>query len=710
MVRTATCPLCEASCGILVDTDGEHIESIRGDEDDPFSRGYVCPKATALADLHEDPDRVRAPLIREGSRWREVSWDDALDRAADGLARVRKDSGRDAVAMYYGNPVAHNLGLMTHALPFARALRTKHVYSASSADQLPQMLAAFRMFGHLALIPVPDLERTDHFLVFGANPVVSNGSLMTAPDMKGRLRAIRDRGGRVVVVDPRRTETAEIADQHVAIRPGTDALLLAAMLHVVFAEGWVRLGRFEGPVRAVKNVDALATLVRELPPERVARRTGVAPEITRQLAGDFARATRAACYGRVGLCTQRYGTLAAWLVQALNLVTGHLDEVGGMMLTTPAVDAVAILSRLGLRGTCGRWHSRARHLPEFAGELPVAALADEIEMGGPGRVRALVTVAGNPVLSAPNGRRLDRALGTLEHVVSIDGYLNETTRHAHVILPPVSPLSRAHYDLALYAFSVRNVAKYSEPVIPRKASERLDWEIVTELAGRVFVPRPLRRLTLLAARQLRPERIVDALLRIGPYRLTLAKLSKFPHGMDLGPLEPGRFRDRIATPDRMANVAPDDFVREARARLAVDADEADSETTGQLLLIGRRQLRDNNSWMHNSRRLVKGPPRCTLLVHPTDAASRNLATGDFAQLGSDTGTVVVPIEVTNTILAGVVSLPHGWGHDRDGTRHGVAQEHAGTSINDVTSDVHLDTLSGNAGFNGLAVTLQRVDD
>ena len=703
MVQTATCPLCEASCGILVETDGEHIRSIRGDEDDPFSRGYICPKAAALADLHDDPDRVRAPLIREGTRWREASWEDALDRAADGLVRARNTHGRDAVAMYYGNPVAHNLGLMTHALPFARALQTKNVYSASSVDQLPQMLAAFRMFGHLALIPVPDLDRTDYFLIFGANPIVSNGSLMTAPNMKGRLRAIRDRGGRVVVVDPRRTETAAMADDHIAIRPGTDALLLAALLHVIFAEGRVRLGRFNGQV---KNVDALATFVRELPPERVARATGVGAENTRRLARDFADAPRAACYGRAGLCTQRHGTLAAWLVQALNLVTGHLDEVGGMMLTTPAVDAVALLSRLGLRGTYDRWRSRARQMPEFAGDLPVAALADEIDTDGPGRVRALITVAGNPVLSAPNGRRLDRAFGTLEHIVCIDGYLNETTRHAHVILPPAPPLSRPHYDLALYAFSVRNVAKYSEPVIPRKESERLDWEIMTELAVRVFVPRPFRRFALLGARRLRPERLVDALLRVGPHRLTLAKLRRFPHGVDLGALEPGRFRDRIATPDRMADVAPGDLLSEARAQLLA---EADRETAGELLLIGRRQLRDNNSWMHNSRRLVKGPPRCTLLVHPVDAESRHLVNGGFARLASDAGALVVTVEVTETMRPGVVSLPHGWGHDRIGTRLGVAREHAGVSINDITSDMHFDTLSGTAAFNGLAVTLQRSD-
>jgi len=698
-VQTTTCPLCEATCGILVDVEDGQVRSVRGDRDDPFSRGYVCPKATALADLHHDPDRIRAPLIRDGSRWREVSWDDALDRAADGLARTRRQYGRDAVAIYYGNPVAHNLGLMTHALPFARALRTRNVYSASSADQLPQMLVALRMFGHLGLIPVPDLDRTDFFLVFGANPIVSNGSLMSAPDIGRRIRAIRARGGRVVVVDPRRTETANAADEHVAIRPGTDALLLAAMLHVVFSEGLVNLGRLEG---RVTNLEAIAALVRGLPPERVARRTGVAADTTRRLALNFARATRAACYGRVGMCTQRYGTLASWLVQVVNLVTGHLDEEGGMMLTTPAVDVVAILSRLGLRGTFDRWRSRARRLPEFGGELPVATLADEIEAGG--QIRALVTIAGNPVLSAPNGSRLDRALATLEHVVSIDPYLNETTRHAHVLLPPASPLTRAHYDLALYAFSVRNVAKYSEPVIARQPTERHDWEIVGELGARMFVPRLLRPLALRAARTLRPERLVDALLRIGPYPLTLAKLRDHPHGVDLGPLEPGRFVARIATADRKVDIAPDDFLEEARDRLFV---EADRDLTGELLLIGRRQLRSNNSWMHNSRRLVKGPRACTLLIHPDDAAARSLANGDLAELGSTAGTVLVPVEVTDAVLPGVVSLPHGWGHDRDGIRLSIAREHAGASINDVTSELHLDTLSGTAAFNGTAVTVRR---
>jgi anaerobic selenocysteine-containing dehydrogenase len=698
MLHTSTCPLCEASCGILVDTEGQQVRSIRGDDDDPFSRGYICPKAAALTDLHADPDRLRTPMIRDGSSWREASWEDALDRAAAGLRRVRERHGRDAVAMYYGNPVAHNLGLLTHTLPFARALRTRNIYSASSADQLPQMLAALRMFGHLALIPVPDLDRTDLLLIFGANPVVSNGSLMTAPNIKARLRAIRDRGGRVIVVDPRRTETADIADEHIAVRPGGDALLLAAMLHVIFAEGWVRPGRFAG---RLKNVAALADFVRELSPERVAGRTGVAADTTRRIAGEFAHTTRAACYGRIG-----HGTLASWLLQALNLVTGHLDEVGGMMLTTPAVDVVTILTRLGMRGSHDQWRSRVRQLPEFGGDLPVATLADEIETAGRGRVRALITVAGNPVLSAPNGRRLDRALATLDHVVSIDSYLNETTRHAHVLLPPASPLARGHYDLALYAFAVRNVAKYSPPVVPRQASERLDWEILSELGARVFVPRPLRRLAARAARTLRPERLVDVLLRIGPYRLTLAKLHQSPHGLDLGALEPGRFAGRITTPDRLADLAPADFIRDAREHLFVDADRAVADG---LVLIGRRQLRSNNSWMHNALRLVKGRTRCTLLVHPDDARARDLVDGDRARLASAAGTIEVPIEVTDAMLPGVVSLPHGWGHDRLGARLDVARQHAGVSINDVTSDLHLDTLSGNAAFNGLAVTLQRAD-
>jgi anaerobic selenocysteine-containing dehydrogenase len=695
MIRPATCPLCEASCGILVDVENGMPKSVRGDDEDPFSQGYICPKASALVDLHDDPDRLRVPMIREGSHWREASWDEALERAAEGIRRVRKDD-RDAVAMYYGNPVAHNLGLLTHGLPFARALRTKNLYSASSTDQLPQMLVAYRMFGHLALMTVPDVDRTDFFLVMGANPLVSNGSIMTAPDMKRRLRAIQGRGGKVVVVDPRRTETAEAADEHVFIRPGTDALFLAAMLNIVFEEGLAK------PSLDARNIDALKDLVKSLTPERAAKRTGVAPETTRRLAREFARTERAVCYGRVGLCTQRHGTLASWLAQALNLVTGHTDVVGGAMITTPAVDFVALLSRLRLRGSYDRWRSRVRKLPEFAGEFPVATLADEIETEGKGRVRALVTVAGNPVLSAPNGRRLDRAFASLEHVVSIDSYLNETTRHAHVILPPVPPLARVHYDIALYAFAVRNVAKLSDPIAERAASERHDWEIMAELGARVFSPKPLRAMAIAAAKASRPEHILDGLLRIGPHRTSVKALRAAPHGVDFGPLEPGRLTHCA----KHVDCAPADLVDEARRELSREADRKDEG----LVLVGRRQLRSNNSWMHNSHRLVKGPRRCTLLVHPDDARARGLSSGDLARLESDAGTVIVPVEVTDAMLRGVVSLPHGWGHDRDGIRLRVARENAGTSINDITSDAFLDTLTGTAGFNGLSIKLSRAHD
>jgi len=699
--RVATCPLCEAMCGVLVEVDGQRIQTVRGDPDDPFSRGYVCPKAAALVDLHDDPDRVRMPLVRAGSDWRETSWEEALDRAAGGLASIRRRHGRDAVALYYGNPVAHNLGLLTHGLAFRQALRTRNVYSASSTDQLPQMLAALRMFGHFGLVPVPDVDRTDFLLIVGANPVVSNGSLMSAPDMRRRLAGIRARGGRVVVVDPRRTETAALAGEHLAIRPGADALLLAAMVHVIVAEGWVRFGRLGGRVR---HFDALAGFVGDLSPERVADRTGIEPAAIRRLAADFANASRAACYGRVGLCTQRYGTLAAWLQQALNLVTGRLDEAGGMLLPAPAVDVLGLSARLGWRGTFDRWRSGARRLPEFSGELPVAALADEIERAGPRSVRALITVAGNPVLSAPNGRRLERALGTLEHVVAIDPYRNETTRHAHVLLPPVPPLSRSHYDLALNAFAVRNVAKYAEPVVPRTPEQLHDWEILAELGGRLLAPRPLRRLAVRGARSLHPDRLLDLLLRLGPHGLTLAKLRAAPHGVDLGPLEPGRVAARIATPDGRIDIAPGEFVRAGREQLLA---EIERQAASGLVLIGRRQARSNNSWMHNSPRLVRGPARCTLLVHPDDAASRRLATGDLAEVGSESGAVTVPVEVTDAVRPGVVSLPHGWGHHREGVRLRVAREHAGASANDVTSDRHVDSLSGNAAFNGLPVTVRR---
>jgi anaerobic selenocysteine-containing dehydrogenase len=699
----ATCTLCEATCGLVVETDGPRVVGIRGDGDDPFSRGYVCPKAVAMGELHEDPDRLRRPLIRDGEGFREASWEEALAFAGEGLARVRRREGRDALAVYYGNPTAHNLGLMTHGLPLTRLLRTRNLYSASSTDQAPQMLAALETMGHVAMIPVPDLDRTDHLLIVGANPAVSNGSIMTAPDVKRRLRAIRERGGRVVVVDPRRTETADLADEHVFIRPGTDAFLLLAMLHVIFAEGLARPGRL---APHLSGLDELARLARPFAPARVAARTGVAPATIERLARDFATARTAAAYGRVGLCTQEHGSTCAWLLVALDAVTGRLDEVGGAMFTTPAVDPLPLLVAAGMARGHDRWRSRVRGLPELMGELPVATLADEIETPGRGQVRALLTMAGNPVLSAPNGKRLERALPLLEHVVCIDAFLNETTRHAHVILPPASPLSRSHYDLALHVFAVRNVAKYAEPVFARGADERHDWEILAELTARLVVPRPLRAAYRAAALR-GPEPIVDLALRLGPHgrggrRLTLDELRAHPHGLDLGPLEP-RLPARLHTPERRVRLAPRLFVAEAH-RLSQQLDAP----VPPLVLVGRRHLRSNNSWLHNARQQVKGPRRCTLLVHPEDAASRGLADGASARLRSRTGEVVVPVELSDEMMLGVVSLPQGWGHHREGTRMRVAAASPGVSVNDVTDEAFLDRLSGTAAFSGVPVELEPV--
>jgi anaerobic selenocysteine-containing dehydrogenase len=704
--HVATCTLCEAACGVVVETEGGRAVGVRGDDDDPQSRGYVCPKAVGLLELHDDPDRLRAPLVREGSAWREATWGEALGRAVRGLGAVRRRHGRDALGIYYGNPSVHNLDLLTFGQALVRGLRSRNTYSATSTDQLPHMLVALETFGHLGLMPVPDLDRTDYFLIVGANPLISNGSIMTAPDVRRRLRAVRERGGKVVVIDPRRTETAAAADEHFFVRPGGDPWLLLGMLHVLFAEGLARPGRL---APHLDGLAALASLAARVPPGRAAAHAGVPAEAVARLAREFAAAPRAACYGRVGVCTQQNGTLAAWLVVALNVVTGRLDEPGGVMFTTPAVDLVAALRAFGLSRGFGRWASRARGLPEFGGELPVAALADEIEAPGPGQVRALLTLAGNPALSAPNGPRLERAFAGLDFMVSVDAYLNETTRHAHVILPPASPLARSHYDLALNAFAVRNQAKYAPPVLPLAPSERRDWEICAELALGLLVPGPLRPLAR-AALPRGPEAVLDLGLRLGPHgawrgsprALSLRALRAAPHGLDLGPLEP-RLPGLLATPGRRIFLAPEAFRREAE-RLVGAADPAPAPG---LVLVGRRQLRSNNSWMHNSHKLVKGPRRCTLLMHPDDAGARGLASGADVRVRSRTGDVVVPLEVTADVMPGVVSLPHGFGHTREGTRLSVARAEApGASANDVTDETFLDRLSGNAGFNGVPVEVE----
>jgi anaerobic selenocysteine-containing dehydrogenase len=704
-----TCNLCEAMCGIAVEHEGGRVLAIRGDKDDPFSRGHICPKAVALQDVHEDPDRLRRPLRRRGRDWEEVGWEEALQEAAERLAAIQKAHGRSAAAVYLGNPTVHNHGSTLFSLLFLKALGSRSRFSATSVDQLPHMLASLLMFGHQLLLPVPDVDRTDFMLILGANPVASNGSLMTAPGIERRLKEIRGRGGRVVVVDPRRTETAALADRHVPIRPGTDALLLLAILHALFEEGRVRPNRI---LEMSDGLETVAAAVKAFPPEAVAAPTGVAAPLVRELARDLAATPKAVCYGRVGVSTQEFGGLCCWLINVINAVTGNLDRPGGAMFTRPAADLVALADRIGQRGHFDKGRSRVRGLPEFGGEWPAAVLAEEIETEGPGRIRALVTSAGNPVLSTPNGARLGRALASLDFMVSIDIYLNETARHAHLVLPPTFALEHSHYDLVFHALAVRDTAKYSEALFPPRPDQRHDWEILLELATRLRVARGDgalgARLQRAVFRALSPDRLVAWLLRMGPHGagllpfaagLTLGRLRESPHGVDLGPLAPC-LPERLYTSTRRIDLAPAPLLADVeRARRALSA----APDNSALRLVGRRDLRSNNSWMHNSPRLVKGPDRCTLLMHPQDAATRALAAGQRVRIASRAGSVVAALELTEEMMPGVVCLPHGWGHASDGARLRVAKERPGVSLNDLTDEQVVDPLSGNARLSGVPV-------
>ena len=702
-----TCCLCEASCGIAVEVEDGRVTDLRGDPDDPLSRGHICPKATALSDLQEDPDRLRQPMKRTAEGFVPCSWEEALDATVSEIHRIQSSHGRDAVGLYLGNPNVHNAGSLIFGPPWIRTLRTRNTYSATSVDQLPQMLAAAQMFGHQLLLPVPDVDRTDLFVIIGANPLVSNGSLMTAPDMRRRMKAIQARGGRIVVIDPRRTETARRADEHLFIRPGTDALLLMALISAVFERGEVI-----GPHREIiDGIEALRTASAPFSPEAVAPITGVDAEHIRALATALRDTPRAAVYGRVGACTQEFGGLTAWLINALNILTGHLDVEGGMMFTQPAFDAIYPPGQPTGRGRRDRWRSRVRDRPEFAGELPVAVLAEEILTPGEGQIRGMVVWAGNPVLSTPNGTQLDRAFAGLEFCVAVDFYINETSRHAHYILPPAPPLSRAHCDVIFHLLQVRNTVKYSPAVLPLEPEVRHDWQILHTLKTRLERKRggvPLTaRLQNRAVGALGPRGLIDAGLRLGRWGLrqgtagiSVRKLERNPHGVDLGPLQPC-LAERMPPDHRRIPLAPRVFLDDLdrlRARLEAPPDEG-------LVLIGRRQLRSNNSWLHNAPRLMKGKDRCTLLIHPEDAAERDISDGAEVAIASRTGQVVAPAEISAEVMRGVVSLPHGFGHGRPGVRLSVAGQRPGVSANDLTDDHFLDELSGNAALSGVPVTV-----
>src|SRR3954454_8490145 len=711
-VHFRTCPLREATCGLEITVRDGAVERVRGDAQDVFSHGFLCPKGVSLSELPDDPDRVRTPLRRIGDRFEPVSWDEAFALIDEGLGRVLARGDRNAVAAYVGNPTAHNLSSMLYGRVLIKALGSRNVYSASTVDQFPKQLASAYLFGSATTVAVPDLDRCEWLLVLGANPVASNGSLMTAPDARGRLRGIQQRGGRVVVVDPRRSGTARLADEHVAIRPGTDALLLFAMVGVLFEEGLVTPGHVEA---FLDGVEAVGELAADFTPEAVAAACGIEADVIRRLARELAGAPRGRVYGRIGRTPHAFGTLTSWLVDVLNVLTGNLDRAGGAMFPQPAAALPAGPPRAF---ATGRWQSRVRGLNEIFGELPVACLAEEIQTPGEGQVRALITMAGNPVVSTPNSGRLAAALADLEFMVSVDVYVNETTRFADVILPGPSPLERAHYDLALYIFAVRNVANYSPPAFAPQLPD--EWRTLLRLAGVVTGQGPAIDVEALddavAGEMARragvdledldgrrgPERLLDLMLRAGPYDLTLDDLEAAPHGIDLGPLTE-RLPEALRTPDARVNLAPAPLVDDVpRLRAAL------AERHEGIVLIGRRDLRSNNSWMHNLPLLVRGPQRCTLHVNPADAERLGLSDGDLACVRSRVGEVEVPVEVTADIRAGVVSLPHGWGHDAPGSRLGVASAHAGTNSNVLADEMLIDAASGNAVLNGIPVELAPV--
>ncbi|MEA2375633.1 MAG: hypothetical protein QOD53_2096, partial [Thermoleophilaceae bacterium] len=692
--------------------------------------------------LEQDPDRLRTPLVRRDGELVEATWEEAFAEIDRRLPPLLEEHGRDTAAVYLGNPSAHNLAALMYGRVLLKALGTRNVYSASTVDQMPKHVSAGLMFGTMFSIPIPDVDRTDHLIVLGANPLASNGSLLTAPDMRGRLRALRERGGKLVVVDPRRSRTAEHSDEHHFIRPGTDALLLFGMVHTIFDEGLAAPGL---TANHLNGLDEVRDLSRGFAPEEVAGACGIAAEDIRRMARELAAAPHAAVYGRIGTCTQEFGTLASWLVDVLNVITGNLDRPGGAMFTRAAAGQTNTMGTGGSgRGvTLGRWSSRVRELPEALGELPVSTLAEEIDTPGEGQVRVLITVAGNPALSTPNSGRMTRALEGLDFMISLDVYLNETSRHADVILPGPTPLERPHYDVALYQLALRNVANYTPPL--RDSDLPQEWETLLRLTGIVtgqgasadidaiddFVAaEAVKRETARAGGRLEgrdtgeivealstrrgPERLLDLMLRAGPYGdafgqrpdgLTLAALEAAPHGIDFGPLEP-RVPQVLRTPSGRIELAPEPIVGDVERLRAALA----RERNGGMVLVGRRQLRSNNSWMHNLEPLVRGPNRCTAHVHPDDAARLGLADGAPALVTSRAGSVEVPVEVTDAVMPGVVSIPHGWGHDADGTQMTVAAAHAGSNSNLLADETLVDALSGNAVLNGIPVELAPVSE
>ncbi len=689
-VHTRTCSICEAACGLLISVTDNAVTRIVGDPQDPLSKGHICPKAYGLWDMQNDPDRLRVPMRRDGDSWTELSWAAAYDLVEEKLAAVQAAHGPNSVAVYRGNPSAHNLGLMTHGSAISKALKTKNNYSASTVDQIPHQLVAMWMYGHNFLIPVTDIDHAHTLLMLGANPLASNGSLWTVPGAKERLQAMMQRGGKLIVIDPRKSETAHIASDYVPIKPTTDAAFLIALLLTVKKLDGIKPGRLAA---MLEGFDDVWQALSGFSIDALSGMCGIATGKIEAIARDLIAAPVAAVYGRMGVSTQTFGSLCQWLIQILNISLGSLDTPGGVMFTAPAFDTVALTGA----GSYGRYHSRVSHYPEVLGEFPAAVMSEEMETAGEGQVRALISIAGNPVLSTPNGGRLDAALSKLDFMVAIDPHITETTRHADVILPPCGPLEKAHYPSPFFHLAVRNTAKYSPPVLPKSENSQDDWEIVEELSNRLAKRNDV---TLNASAP--PDMMVAMALKASG-KLEMQQLLDNPHGIDLGPLMPC-LPERLRTADKKIQCAPDVLMGD----LARFAETLATAPHDGLLLIGRRHIRSNNSWLHNSARLIKGPNRCTLMMNPGDARARNLGEGSTARVTSRVGEVELSVEVTDDMMPGVVSIPHGFGHGRKGVSWKLAAANAGVSCNDLTDETLLDVVSGNAAVNGVPVEVRAV--
>ena len=692
-IHYRTCNLCEAMCGLEITYKEKKVISIVGDKKDPLSKGFICPKSLALKDLYEDPDRLKTPIKRTENGWQEISWTEAFDEVEIQIKKIQEKYGNNAVATYQGNPNVHNVGSMLYGGPFLKSLKTKQKYSATSADQLPHHIASLKMFGHQMLIPIPDIERTDYLLILGANPGASNGSLLTAPGFPQKIKSIQKRGGKVINIDPRFTETSKISSQHLYINPGKDALFLLSLLHVIFDQGIEEKTHLSN---YLKGLEEIKEIVKEYSPKKTALLIGIDSLEIQKIAKDFMNSKTAVCYGRMGVSTQEYGGICQWLINVLNIVTNNMDKVGGAMFTKPAIDLVYMTGIQGKVGNFDRYRSRVHNLPEYSGELPVATLADEILTEGEGQIKMFICTAGNPVLSAPNGKKMEKALEKLDFMVSIDIYLNETSKYANIILPTTNGLETLHYDLVFHQLAIRNTAKLSEVLFEKDENQKHDWEILNELTERITEKK----------NSLTPEMMLDNMFQYSPYKeanLSVNKLKENPNGIDLGSLQPLLIK-RIFTVDKKINVSPQIFIDDLkRLDKELYKDTKEEETKYPFALIGRRHLRNNNSWMHNSKLLMKGKNRCTVLMSSKDANNLSITDHQKIKIISNVGSIELPVEISDEMKEGVLSIPHGFGHNRNGTKIKLAEENAGESINDLTDDNKIDKLKGNANLSGTKV-------